>query len=289
MPLTREAFHQELAELSQAWSSARRTRSPACCKTVLAAINRRDPARADETIAGDDRVDELHIQIEQAVETLLAREAPVASDLRLILAVLHINLHLERMGDQCVNIAKLAKLTFEDAPLPVDLMVTFSDMGEQAERMIAAAMGSFAARDLAQAEALVEMDQVINRANRDLVGRIMSLNGEASQEAGLRAILISRCLERIGDNAVDIGERTAYLVTTEFREFTDASHPDRRRFADCLIRSPCPIRGVTDEGQDALDRADRGSGNAGDCGLGVRLVVAFGAVSPDHRARDRAR
>ena len=224
MPLTREAFHQELEALT-ALVQREADEVTRLLQTVLAAINRRDPARADETIAGDDRVDQLHIQIEQAVETLLAREAPVASDLRLILAVLHINLHLERMGDQCVNIAKLAKLTFEDAPLPVDLMVTFSDMGRQAERMIAAAMGSFAARDLAQAEALVEMDQVINRANRDLVGRIMSLNGEASQEAGLRAILISRCLERIGDNAVDIGERTAYLVTTEFREFTDASHP----------------------------------------------------------------
>ena len=224
MPLTREAFHQELEALT-GLVQREADEVTRLLQTVLAAINRRDPARADETIAGDDRVDRLHIQIEQAVETLLAREAPVASDLRLILAVLHINLHLERMGDQCVNIAKLAKLTFEDAPLPVDLMVTFSSMGDQAQRMIDAAMGAFATRDLAQAEALVEMDQVINRANRDLVGRIMSLNGDASQEAGLRAILISRCLERIGDNAVDIGERTAYLVTTEFREFTDASHP----------------------------------------------------------------
>ena len=128
------------------------------------------------------------------------------------------------MGDQCVNIAKVAKLTFEDAPLPVDLMVTFSEMANRPAHD-RSRLGAFATRDLAQAEALVEMDQVINRANRDLVGRIISLNGEASPEAGLRAILISRCLERIGDNAVDIGERTAYLVTTEFREFTDASHP----------------------------------------------------------------
>ena len=224
MPLSRENFRRELAELTDL-IQLEADEVKGLLGTVLGAINRRDPAAADRTIAGDDRVDKLHIQIEQAVEHLLAREAPVASDLRLILAVLHINLHLERMGDQCVNIAKLAKLTFEDAPLPLDLMITFSDMGDQARQMIDAAMGAFADRDLAEAEALVEMDQVINRANRDLVGRIMSLNGEASQEAGLRAILISRCLERIGDNAVDIGERTGYLVTAEFREFTDASHP----------------------------------------------------------------
>ncbi len=224
MPATRERFSQELAELS-ALIQDEANEVTGLLRSVLAAINRRDPQAADATIAGDDRVDQLHIQIEHAVEELLAREAPVATDLRLILAVLHINLHLERMGDQCVNIAKLAKLTFDEAPLPTDLTVTFSQMGEQAEHMIAAAMKAFETRDLERAESLVEMDQVINRANRDLVGRIMSLNGEASQEAGLRAILISRCLERIGDNAVDIGERTAYLVTAEFREFTDASHP----------------------------------------------------------------
>jgi phosphate transport system protein len=224
MPMTRERFRQELDELS-GLIQREATEVTGLLQTVIAAINRRDATRADATIAGDDRVDQIHIQVEHAVETLLAREAPVASDLRLILAVLHINLHLERMGDQCVNIAKLAKLTFDEAPLPIDLMVTFGQMGEQAEHMIAAAMRAFETRDLAQAESLVEMDQVINQANRDLVGRIMSLNGEASQEAGLRAILISRCLERIGDNAVDIGERTAYLVTAEFREFTDASHP----------------------------------------------------------------
>ncbi len=224
MPLLRETFHRELDELTimvQLEADA----VVELLQSVMAAINRRDAARADEVISGDDRVDELHIATEQKVERLLAMEAPVATDLRLILSTLHINLHLERMGDQCVNIAKLAKLTFEEAPLPTDLMVTFGEMADQAVVMIRTAMHAFAERDLAEAESLVGLDQVINAANHGLVGRIMSLDDEAAPEAGLRAILISRCLERIGDNAVDIGERTAYLVTAEFREFTDASHP----------------------------------------------------------------
>jgi phosphate transport system protein len=104
-------------------------------------------------------------------------------------------------------------------------MVTFAEMATQAEHMIQVALHAFATRDLDEAESLVELDQTINRANHGLVERILSLDGQAAPEAGLRAILISRCLERIGDNAVDIGERTAYLVTAEFREFTDASHP----------------------------------------------------------------
>ena len=224
MPLLRENISPELDELTIMVETGGRRRGGAA-PSVMAAINRRDAARADEVISGDDRVDELHIATEQKVERLLAMEAPVATDLRLILSTLHINLHLERMGDQCVNIAKLAKLTFEEAPLPTDLMVTFGEMADQAVVMIRTRCTPSRTRDLAEAESLVGLDQVINAANHGLVGRIMSLDDEAAPEAGLRAILISRCLERIGDNAVDIGERTAYLVTAEFREFTDASHP----------------------------------------------------------------
>src|SRR5436190_2220084 len=95
-----------------------------------------------------------------------------------------------------------------------------------AEAMTTEAMAAFAARNVERADRLVIMDSVINAENRELSRRIMALGGdERMREAGLRAILISRCMERIGDNAVDIGERVAYLASGEFREFTDASHP----------------------------------------------------------------
>jgi phosphate transport system protein len=193
---------------------------------ALNALQQRDVELADEVIAFDDEVDDRYLAIGQGIEQLLARQTPVASDLRLVLAVLHINLALERMADLCVTIAKLTKLTAE---LEQDetLVEAFEEMGTRAEEMIRVAMTSFADRDLAGAEGLVDLDELIDRANRRVVEHVLQLGNDPElREWGLRMIVVSRCLERIGDHAVDIGEQTAYLITGEFREFTDASHPD---------------------------------------------------------------
>ena len=186
-----------------------------------------DPELADEVIAFDDEVDAQYLAIEQAIESLLARQTPVAVDLRFVLAVLHSNLHLERMADLCVTISKLTKLAHGLPPEPT-LIEGFDEMASRAEEMIRVAIDSFANRDVAGAESLVDLDELIDRTNRRVVKYILELGGDPlRREWGLRMLLISRCLERIGDHAVDIGEQTAYLVTGEFREFTDASHPER--------------------------------------------------------------
>jgi phosphate transport system protein len=139
--------------------------------------------------------------------------------------MLHTNLHLERMGDYCVTIAKLTKLA-SDAEQDERLVQAFEEMGQRAEEMIRVALDSFQRRDLAGASSLVDLDELIDRANRRAVERVLDFADDVSKrEWGLRMIIVSRCLERIGDHAVDIGEQTAYLVTGEFREFTDASHP----------------------------------------------------------------
>ena len=192
---------------------------------VTALVNQ-DSELADEVIAFDDEVDERYFAIEEGIQELLARQTPVAGDLRLVLAMLHINLHLERMGDYCVTIAKLTKLAHG---LASDRAVVegIDEMGSRAEEMIRVALDSFAHRDLEGAERLVELDELIDRANRRVAGELLRLGtDESAREWGLRILLVSRCLERIGDHAVDIGEQTAYLVTGEFREFTDASHPE---------------------------------------------------------------
>ena len=145
-----------------------------------------------------------------------------------MLAVLHINLGLERMADLCVTIAKLTKLTAE-LENDATLIEAFEEMGSRAEEMIRVAMTSFAERDLAGAESLVDLDELIDRANRRVVRHLpRARQRPRAAGVGLRVIIVSRCLERIGDHAVDIGEQTAYLVTGEFREFTDASHPGSR-------------------------------------------------------------
>jgi phosphate transport system protein len=188
------------------------------------ALENQDVELCDEVVAFDDEIDDRYHGIEKNVEQLLARQTPVASDLRLVLAILHINIHLERMGDQCVTIAKLTKLSSQLSQEP-RMVEGFEEMGSRAEEMTRIALDSFAQRDLERARSLVDLDELIDRANRRVVQHVMALGDAATQEWGMRMIVVSRCLERIGDNAVDIGEQTAYLVTGEFREFTDASHP----------------------------------------------------------------
>jgi len=193
---------------------------------ALNALEHRDVELADEVIAFDDDVDGLYLQIEAGIQSLLARQTPVATDLRLVLAMLHINLHLERMADYAVTIAKMTKLV-ADVEADPPLLQSLQEMGERAEEMIRVALDSFADRDLEQAESLVELDELIDRSNRRFVERVIELVAEPDvREWVLRMVLVSRTLERIGDHAVDIGEQVAYLLTAEFREFTDASHPE---------------------------------------------------------------
>ena len=195
-------------------------------RSALNALARGDSELADEVIAFDDEVDRRYVEIETGVQSLLARQTPVATDLRLVLAILRVNLHLERMADYCVTVAKLTKLM---GYLNVDderISRSIEDMGQRAEQMIRVAMDAFAARDAEKAQTLVELDELIDRANRNASDDLLSLGTSAEErEYALRMLVVSRCVERIGDHAVDIGEQVAYLVTGEFREFSDASHP----------------------------------------------------------------
>jgi len=191
----------------------------------LNALTHQDIELADEVISFDDEVDESYLAIEEGILSLLARQTPVAVDLRLVLAVLHVNLHLERMADYCVTVAKLTKLVHDVTP-DTTLLEAFDEMGARAEEMIRVALDSFSERNVEQAESLVDLDELIDRGNRRVVNHVLELGSDPDlREWGLRMIVVSRCLERIGDHAVDIGEQTAFLVTGEFREFTDASHP----------------------------------------------------------------
>ena len=224
MPEMRVTFHEELdalcADVQREGELVLRS-----LRGALNALETDDVELAGEVIDFDDEIDRLYADIARGIESLLARQTPVAVDLRLVLALLHINLHLERMGDYCVTIAKLLKLA-EGLTGQTRLTEQLEEMGDRCEEMIRVAMRSFSERDIEAANSLVELDELIDRVNRRAVNRILDLAGDPSaHEWGLRMLLASRCLERIGDHAVDIGEQTAYLVSGEFREFTDASRP----------------------------------------------------------------
>ncbi len=194
---------------------------------VTDALRTQDVELCDEVIAFDDEIDDRYLAIERQVELVLARQTPVATDLRLVLAILHSGLHLERVGDQCVTIAKLTKLSSHLGTKQA-VVESLVDMGERCAEMIKVSLTAFADRDVQKARELHQLDELVDRANRQVFGEVLSyVHDVEALEWGMRQITVSRCLERIGDNAVDIGEQTAFLVTGEFAEFTDASHDPR--------------------------------------------------------------
>jgi phosphate transport system protein len=192
----------------------------------IRALTEKSAALAEEVIAGDDDVDRLYVDVEKGTLELLALQTPVASDLRLLSAMIHINLHLERIGDMAVNVAKAVKLT-NDLPSSATILGHIEEMTSIAERMVAEAIRSFAERDLERALKLPRMDDPIDRLNRGMVKEVAACASDPGMlEWALRMMIVSRHLERVGDHAVDIGEQVAFLLTGQFREFTDASHPE---------------------------------------------------------------
>jgi phosphate transport system protein len=220
----RTTFREELdrleAELQEEGSLVLRA-----LRGALDAVQDRDCEVADAVIAFDDDIDRRYLSIAQRIESLLARQTPVAGDLRLVLAVLHTNLHLERMADYSVSIAELAKRAARAVRRDDVLLEAVAECGEGVEAMIKVALDSLARRDLAGAESLIELDEQIDDANRRFVERVTVVAGDPEfREWALPMVFIARSLERIGDHAVDVGEQTAYLLTGEFREFTDAGN-----------------------------------------------------------------
>jgi phosphate transport system protein len=183
-------------------------------------------ARASAIIAADDAIDDRYLSVERRWLELLALQTPVASDLRLISAVLHINLHLERVGDMAVNIAKIARDT-ADLPANETIITHLREMADVVRPMLRTAMDAFVRRDLKLAVSLPEMDDPVDRLNRNMYREVAACAGEPDMlEWGIRMMVVSRQLERAGDHAVDIAEQVAFLLTGEFQEFSDASHPE---------------------------------------------------------------
>jgi phosphate transport system protein len=221
----RRRFHEELRALEDEVQQTG-TQARLLLERALQALARGDPAVCDEVIRGDDEVDQLYLDVERRILHLLALQTPVASDLRLLTALLHINLHLERIADQAVNTAKIIKLAHRLPPNPTVLQ-HLEEMGALAVGMVGAAMAALARRDLELARSLPEMDDPLDRLNRGMLQQVLAASDDQRMlEWGIRMYVVSRQIERIGDNAVDIGEQVAFLVTGEFREFTDASHPE---------------------------------------------------------------
>jgi phosphate transport system protein len=193
---------------------------------TMEAVQHQDMELAELVIADDDRIDGRYLEVHQQILTLLATQAPVATDLRLISALLHVMHSIERMGDQCVNISKVIPLTGHDAPVRGEMVDRTLLMGRQARSMLSQAKRAFEARDVELARDLVRQDDLIDDLNKECFQIAVQVGEDQdTREWAMTMMLVARALERIGDNAVDIGEQVAFVVTGLFREFEDASHP----------------------------------------------------------------
>jgi len=144
-----------------------------------------------------------------------------------VAALLHVIKHVERMGDQCVNMAKMVPLAGHDPPKDEELLQNIGRMGELARSLVIQSGQAFQRRDVGLAVDLVRQDDEIDRLNKACFRRALEIGDDPDErEWAMHMMLIARCLERIGDNCVDIGEQTAFVVTGLFREFEDASHPE---------------------------------------------------------------
>jgi phosphate transport system protein len=226
MSESRAEFREELANLEQMAMGGLDMVAAAVERSIETVVNQ-DVELASMVIADDDRIDGRYLEVHQGVLSLLALQAPVATDLRTVAAILHVIKHVERMGDQCVNIAKLVPLAGHEPPADQRLLDNIRRMGEQARQQVVQCKLAFERRDVGLAQDLVRQDDQIDQLNRDCFHIALEIGDDPDRrEWAMHMMLVARCIERIGDNAVDIGEQTAFVVTGLFREFEDASHPE---------------------------------------------------------------
>jgi phosphate transport system protein len=194
---------------------------------TLEAVEHQDVELAQLVIADDDRIDGRYLEVHQSLITLLATQSPVATDLRLISALLHVLKNVERMGDQCVNVCKLIPLTGNEPPADEEMLRLILTMGGQARTLISQSKRSFEERNVEMARDLVRQDDVVDNLNRECFSLALEIGDDPDRrEWAMTMLLAARAIERIGDNAVDVGEQVAFVVTGLFREFEDASHPN---------------------------------------------------------------
>jgi phosphate transport system protein len=222
---TRSQYQEELERLEASGLGGLDLVNASLDRT-LEAVQHQDVELAQLVIADDDRIDGRYLEVHQSLITLLATQSPVATDLRLISALLHVLKNVERMGDQCVNICKMIPLTGNEPPADEEMVKLIMTMGKQARTLISQSKRAFEERNVEMAQDLVRQDDVVDNLNRDCFRLALEIGDDPDRrEWSMTMLLAARAIERIGDNAVDIGEQVAFVVTGLFREFEDASHP----------------------------------------------------------------
>jgi len=216
---TRRRFHEQLDDLEHLVIEMGRVAEVQVGRAVTALVTA-NPDEAEAVIARDLELDRMYLDAHKQWLVVSAEQQPVASDLRLLVALLHMVVTLERMGDQAVNIAKVTRSVIH-LPMSEGVLEVIQEMGDLVRPMIRTALDAFLQRDVNLAQTLPRLDDPVDRLNREIYGRVLACDfGDQGLQWGVRMILVARALERVGDQAVDIGEQVAFLLTGELVEFS---------------------------------------------------------------------
>lgn len=196
---------------------------------ALRSLVQRDPALAEEVVGADDRVDASFAEVQDRVVQAMSLPVSGPADHRMLAALLQVNIHIERMGDYAVNVARAGLRTTEEPEDP-ELASQLTELGLLATDVARTAVGAFARRDVVAARQLSAMDDPVDRLNLGVFRRLVQLahRDETHLRWATHMILVARHIERFGDHAVDIGEDTIYAVTGEVVELSSGIPPSVR-------------------------------------------------------------
>jgi len=212
--VTRTAFHDDLAGITDSLVEMSRLVGSAMSRATTALLDA-DLQLAESTIAGDETIDALYREIEERALELLARQAPVASDLRVVVTSLRMVADLERMGDLALHVAKVARRRYPASAIPPELRSTMLEMGQVAQDIVVKAGSVVASRDLVMAGELERDDDVMDGLHRRLFTIMLGEAFSGGIESAIDIALVGRYYERFADHAVSVARRVVYLVTGE--------------------------------------------------------------------------
>ena len=210
----RESYREELEDITACLVEMSNSVGSAM-STATTALLDADVALADLVITGDARIDAVRESIEERCFTLLARQQPVATDLRMITTAMRIVADLERMGDLAEHIAKVARMRFPEHAVPQEVRPMFLEAGHVAESLVTKAGTVIAKRDVQAAAELEAEDDVMDRLHKQMFLELLSDDWPHGIETAIDVTLLGRYYERFADHAVSVARRVVYLVTGE--------------------------------------------------------------------------
>jgi phosphate transport system protein len=211
----RDAFHEELTRTREQLVEMTRLAGSAMARATTALLDA-DLELAESVIAADEAIDRMQRELDQTALDLLARQQPVATDLRVLVTGLRMSADLERMGDLARHVAKVARRRYPESAVPPELRSTVLQMGQVAERIVAKAGSVIAVQDVAAAVQLEQDDDEMDSLHREVFAALLGGSWDHGIEAAVDVTLVGRYYERFADHAVSVAQRVVYLVTGEW-------------------------------------------------------------------------